>query len=380
MKIAVLSTPWIAVPPTGYGGTERVVYNIVEGLVKRGHDVTLFATGDSQVSSKLKYYFTKAVGNDRNLKRNHYIILNHIYHFYQMVKEEGNFDILHNHLDRVPLFFSDLLKTKVVTTIHNIPYDPNKPDPFGLIQSGREILLQFRNYPYVSISNKQRESLPDLNYVNTIYNSITLSKFDFNPKGEETMIWLGRIDPTKGVDTAIKISQDLKKKLKLAYFLDPGKEEYFQQEIEPLIVNNDYLSIQKEIIDRHTKSDFLGQAKLFLFSIRWDEPFGIVMIEAMACGTPVVAIARGSVPEVIKDGETGFIINPSDNDIRGNFLIKKTGVEGLKEAVNRIYQMPDHEYLKMREKCRLHVKENFTVEKMVNEYEDVYKKLLDHKA
>jgi glycosyltransferase involved in cell wall biosynthesis len=123
-------------------------------------------------------------------------------------------------------------------------------------------------------------------------------------------------------------------------------------------------------------SAFYGGSRLTLFPIQWEEPFGLVMTESMATGTPVIAFARGSVPEVMKDGETGFIINPSDNDIRGNWLIKKTGVEGLIEAINKIYDMPANEYLKMRKNCRKHVEQKFSMEKMVDSYEDVYKKIL----
>lgn len=373
MKIAIISTPWIAVPPLGYGGTERVVFNIVEDMVEKGHQVTLFATGDSKVSAELRHYYQQAVGNNFFLKLNPYYLLNHVNYAFKIIAGE-KFDIIHNNAGRVPLYFKEFVKTPFVTTLHG-SYDKSLKDQYKIAELARQTLIQYKNYPFISISKKQREGLPELNYIKTIYNSVILSEFDFNPQGAEEIIWIGRIAHTKGLDYVIKTARELKKQLSIFSFIDEGEKKYFNQEIKPLI-DDKYVKFFHEMKDAKKKSEFFGKAKLFLFPIRWDEPFGIVMIEAMACGTPVIAFAKGSVPEVVKDGETGFIINYSDQDKRGDFIIKKTGLEGLKSAVEKIYTLPQEKYRTMRKACRQHVEQNFTVSKMVEEYEEVYKKVI----
>lgn len=376
MKIAVISTPWIAVPPVGYGGIERVVYNIVEGMVKRGHDVTLFAPGDSQTSAKLSYFYQKAVGNNLYFKFNPYHMLAHLHHAFSTVKK-GAFDIVHNHAGRLSLFFADFIDTPMVYTLHgSYQKELEQTQDYNITHMANETLRRFGHKPFVSISNKQREGAPELNYMKTIYNSIILSEFNFSPIGGADMLWFGRVAATKGLDTAIHITHAEQKNLAAATFLDPGEREYFEKNIQVLLEGNPYVKVLSEIKDIKMRSDFLGGGRVFLFPIRWDEPFGIVMIEAMATGTPVVAFAKGSVPEVVVDGVTGFIVNYSDEDTRGDWIIKKTGEEGLREAVHKIYSMDEKDYTAMRRACRAHVEEHFTVEKMVDAYEEVYKKVL----
>lgn len=378
MKIAVTSPPWIPVPPAGYGGIERVVSNVIEGLVKKGHDVTLYATGDSKTTAKLSYLYAKALGNHLPLKLNPYHILNHLYHFYK--DAYNKYDIVHDNIGEVALYFADLTKTPMVMTLHGT-FNESTQDLFkdyGTMHSVKELVQKFKHYPYVSISNKQRESLPELNYVSTVYNSIILSEFDFNEYGGNDMIWIGRMNYTKGVDLGIEAAETIKKKFIISSYIDAGDMPYYQKDIEPHLTLG-FLSRTDEIKEIKGKSQFLGNGKLFLFPIRWDEPFGIVMIETMATGTPLVAFSMGSVPEVVKDGKTGFLVNPSDIDIRGNWIIKKTGVKGLCEAIERIYSMPEDQYREMRKACRAHVEKNFTVERMVDKYEKVYEEVLSLK-
>jgi len=265
----------------------------------------------------------------------------------------------------------------MVMTLHGT-FNENTQDLFkdyGTMHSVKELVQKFKDYPYVSISNKQRESLPELNYVSTIYNSIIISEFDFNEHGGNDMVWIGRMNYTKGVDLGIEAAETIKKKFIISSYIDVGDMPYYQKDIEPHLTMG-FLSRTDEMKNIKGKSQFLENGKLFLFPIRWDEPFGIVMIEAMATGTPLVAFSMGSVPEVVKDGETGFLVNPSDADIRGNWIIKKTGVKGLCEAIEKIYSMPENQYRKMRKACRAHVEKNFTVERMVDRYEEVYNKIL----
>jgi len=377
MKIAVTAPPWISTPPQGYGGIELFVTNLVEGLVKKGHNVTLYATGDSTTSAQLDYFYKKALGNHLNNKLNPFYILNHLNHFYKNASTK--YDVIHDNGSdlMLSLFFSDFVTKPILFTLHGA-YADNVKDLFssyGITKSTKDALLQYANKPYISISNDQRKRIPQLNYINTIYHGIHLSQFEFNRNGSNDMTWLGRVNTTKGIDTALKTAIQLKKKIQLAGYVDEGDKEYYNLKIKPLL-NNEYVAWQNEIKDIKSKSTFFGNSKLFLFPLRWDEPFGIVSIEAMATGTPVVAFAMGSLPELIKDGETGFIVNPSDDDIRGNWIIKKTGFEGLCEAVERIYAMTKNEYVTIRETCRTHVEKNFTVETMVDKYEAVYEQII----
>lgn len=371
MKIALISPPWIAVPPIGYGGTENVVYHLTEGLVKRGHDVTLHATGDSMVSSKLTYFFKEALGNNLTLKFHPYNMLSHIFQFFKFGKPE-QFDVIHNHSGRTTSYFMDLFKVPCLHTIHGNYVGESKKHTD---QSGIDVLYEFRHHGYISISDNQRLYMPKINFIDTVYNGAVVEDFKFDAEGGNALVWLGRITPTKGVEDLISTALKLNEKLRIAAFVDRGETDYFTSRIQPLLANNmiDYLS---EIKLMEEKSKFLSSGRVFLFPIQWDEPFGLVMIESMAVGTPVVAFARGSVPEIIKDGVTGFIVNPSDSEIKGDWITKKTGIEGLCEATRRIYTMSKDEYREMRLKCRSHVEQNFTVDVMVRKYELAYLKLI----
>jgi len=191
------------------------------------------------------------------------------------------------------------------------------------------------------------------------------------------MVLTGRIKPEKGFEQAMEVAQLTQRKLILSGDVRASQEKYFYDIIQPKIKINPNLIHFFGFVNHSMMDSFFERGKLMLFPIQWEEPFGLVMVEAMATGTPVVAFARGAVPEVIKDGVTGLIVNPSDKDIRGNWLIKKTGIAGLCEAVEKIYAMPKAEYQQMRRNCRQHVEANFTVEKMVAGYEKVYQKVLE---
>lgn len=377
MKIAILSTPTIALPPIGYGGTERVIYNLSEGLHKKHHEVAVFATGDSKISSNLYYYYNEAIGSSYKLTYNVYYTLNHIYYFLKWLRNKS-FDIVHfNDAGRFSLYFADYLRFPFVTTLHG-SYFPIKDDLYNMREEKIKQLYLFKDYPYISISFAQRQAISSLNYVGNIYNSVILSEFSFNESGGDYISWLGRVDKVKGLDEAILVANLIKKSLISYGHVNDGSIEYFDKVIKPLI--KDKILFKGNLYDANIKSSFLGRAKLFLFPLKWEEPFGITMIESMACGTPVVAFARGSVPEVVKDGKTGFTVNSSEEDKRGEWIVKKTGIEGLCEAVERIYSMPEDEYRQMRKNCRKHVEENFTVEKMVSGYEEVYKKVINRQV
>ncbi len=373
LRIAQIVNVWETVPPTAYGGTELVVYNLCQGLIEKGHLVDLFATGNSKTSGRLFHIFDEPLINKGINWSNYLYSLLHFVYAYDQIKKSGQYDIIHGHYslasDLISLAFAHLQNTPSVFTLHS-------PLTIGQKYEDRKKTFEyFENIHYVSISNSQR-TMP-LSYVATIYHGLNLSLFPFKDSSDDFLLWGGRITPEKGLIFAIALANKLNKKINVVGRVDRENEKnlnYFQTEIKDKL-NNSLVTYFGEI-DSQKRNELCIQSKCFLFPIQWEEPFGLVMIEAMACGTPVIAFARGSVPEVIKDGETGFIVNSSPDDIRGDWIVKKTGIEGLCEAVERIYSMPEEQYRQMRKNCRAHVEKNFTVERMVDQYEDVYKKIL----
>lgn len=373
LKIAILASNHIKLPPLpedvpqGFSGSpEKIMSVITEGMVKKGHDVTLFASGDSQTNARLVSVTQRATAFDPPIDKKQYHEFEYllISTCYRMAKEK-QFDIVHSSFDTRSAYLAPLVSTPTVSTLHS-PLDDHVR---------QRILPHFANTQYyISISNAQRKPLPNLQYIQTIYHGIDILSMQFSDNiQDDYMLFVGRIVADKGIDTSISVAEKLKRKLYLLGSVDET-QPFWTKEIKPHIDN--ILISHFGYIPKERVNHFYQNAKFFLFPIRWEEPFGLVMIEAMATGTPVVAFARGSVPEIMKDGETGFIVNPSDDDIRGDWIIKKTGIEGLCEAVGRIYSMSEEEYLQMRKNCRAHVEKNFTVEKMVDEYEKVYRNIL----
>jgi len=373
LRIAVLASNYIKVPPLpedvpqgDSGAPEKIMSTITEGLVQKGHDVTLFASGDSQTSARLVSVTKRATAFDPKIGKGKHIEFEHllISECYKMAKQ-AKFDIIHSIFDTRSAYYSQFVSTPTVSTLHSPLDDPIK----------QRILPHFTNTQYyISISNAQRKPLPKLQYIQTIYHGIDTLSIEFAENIHDNyMLFVGRIVPDKGIEISINVAEKLKRKLYLIGSADetqPFWTKQIKQHIDNILIYY-HGYIPKERVNHSYQN-----AKLFLFPIQWEEPFGLVMIEAMATGTPVVAFARGSVPEVIKDGETGFIVNPSDEDIRGNWIVKKTGTEGLCEAVEKIYSMSKDEYTQMRRSCRAHVEKNFTVERMVDDYEKVYRNIL----
>ncbi len=372
MKIALLAPIEETVPPTRYGGTEWVVYYLAHYLGKKGHTVDVYGAGDSK---REPYYnlipcVPKSIRtipiyfSDLKLRETKkYLTLAHVTK--QLMAKD--YDIVHNHYGWRFLIFADFISpVKIVTTHHG-------PLSFG---HQNEVFLQYKDKAYISISNNQRRDLPNLNYAATIYNGVDTKLFSYKEQPNQSpsyMLFLARMNEEKGAIEAAKASLETKHPLKVAAKVDHIDQPYFEK-FKPLI-DNQYISFLGEI-DRDKRLDLLQNARLLIAPVKWEEPFGLMFIEAMATGTPVVAFSRGAVPEVIKDGETGFIVNQEDKYNRGNWIVKKTGIEGLREAIERIYSMPQEQYLKMRQACRAHVEKNFTVERMVNEYEKVYEQVL----
>jgi glycosyltransferase involved in cell wall biosynthesis len=347
MKILMISPVIETVPPKKYGGVELVVYNLTEGLVKRGHSVTLFAPAESKTSAKL---IPNAPDGGMRGKPISEVRKAEFLQAAKMLQIGDNFDIIHCHFGADVFPFGQivhLVKTPILFTLHG------RLDLNTLREFYRD--ERYRKLNFISISNDQRGALPELNYLATIYNGIEVENFPFSEKSKDYLIFLGRASPEKGIVPAIKIAKKLNKKLHILAKVDPADREYFEKKVKPLIDNK--LIIFHGEVSHDEKIKWLSKAKCLLFPIEWREPFGLVMIEAMACGVPVIAPARASTPEIIIDGKTGFLVDPQ------NMIEESVKVFKKIDEIKRI-------------DCRKHVEEKFTAEKMVEEYLKIYRKLV----
>lgn len=346
MKIGVVGTIWLNTPPKGYGGTEEVVYNLVNGLVDKGHDVTLFGPKTAKVKAKLIPTVDLPL-REKNVGWENFPYT--LYHITEAFDRAGNFDILHVHLNKsqdfMALPLARLSKTPVVFTIHfEIVNSPPREDRILVLE-------KYRNLPFISISDSQRQGI-DLNFIKTVYNSLNIQSFPFNNKPEDYFVWLGKINPVKGTKEAILAAKKGGHKLLVLGAIDKGMPKmlsYYKDEIKPLIDNKNIIWVGEVSVSE--KARILGKAKAFLNPILWEEPFGLVMVESQACGTPVISFRRGAATEVIIDGENGFLV-----DNLSQMIEKMDQTESIK-----------------RENCRKNVRERFTIEKMIEGYEEAYK-------
>ena len=343
LRIAQIATLYERIPPLLYGGTERVVSYITEELVHRGHDVTLFASGDSLTAARLAPGCPQALrllGKPELAASLQLAMLSDVY--------EGaadRFDIIHTHVDYWSFAFASLTGVPTIATMHG---RLNFPDLHSVYR-------RYRSVPLISISDAQRTPLPFMNWMATIYHGLPRHLLRFSPGGGKYLAFLGRISPEKRPDIAIEVARRVGIPLKIAAKVDVVDRDYFEAIIKPRL-SPPAVEYIGEIAESE-KSEFLGGALALLFTIDWPEPFGLAMIEAMACGTPVVARRCGSVPEVLRDGITGYIAD---------------SVEELAAAVHKI----DH---LSREACRAEFERRFTVEQMADRYEQVYLDTIDHR-
>ena len=346
MKILMISPVIETVPPKKYGGVELVVYNLTEELIKRGHSVTLFAPAESKTSAKL---IPNAQNGGMRGKPIEEVRRAEFLQAAKMLEIENDFDIIHCHFGADVFPFGQvahLLKTPILFTLHG------RLDLHTLREFYQD--ERYRKLNFVSISNDQRGALPELNYVATVYNGVDLKNFPFSEKSEDYLISLGRVSPEKGIVPAIKIAKRLNETLHILAKVDPADREYYEKKVKPLIDNK--LIIFHGEVSHKEKVKWLSKARVLLFPIEWREPFGLVMIEAMACGVPVIAPARASTPEIVLDGKTGFLVDPQNMIEESIRVFKKI------DEIKRI-------------ECRKHVEKNFTAEKMVEEYLKIYQKL-----
>ncbi|MFN7088761.1 MAG: glycosyltransferase family 4 protein [Candidatus Paceibacteria bacterium] len=355
LKIAVLASNFIRipprpkdVPPQHSGAPERMVSLITEGLISRGHQVTLFASGDSRTKGKLISVTKRAAATDPEIgfspSKPHvpyeYLLISKAY---QMAKQ-GYFDIIHSHLDFPAAYFAPLVKTPTVSTLHS-----------PLLGARKEILSRFKNSQYyISISNAQRKPLPDLQYIATIYHGLEIQKIPFGKTPKNYLAFSARIHPSKGVKEAIWLARKLN--LKLIIMGSRGDDEYWQKQIRPQIDNEQI--IYKGFLAQGQMYEIIKQAKAYVLPLQWEEPFGLTLVEAMACGTPVFTLDRGSAKEVVKQGKTGFVVE---------------NMTQMAKAFKKIDQMK-------RQDCRKWAEERFSVERMVLDYEKAFYKIIQKES
>jgi glycosyltransferase involved in cell wall biosynthesis len=376
IKVAFVSISHKAISPVSTGGLETFAIYYLNQLKQLDCQITLFAAKETDISLFPGINFVPLFSIDDDIQKakdenleSKTFTLNYTMFQYaclaKVLERKDEFDVIHFSCAQwyVPLILGQNTDKPIISTVH-----VNNLKESSL----KYVFNNFKKTFLVNISNFS--SIPFSNYQNRekIYNGIDLSLFPFKTNSNNYFGWLGRIAPSKGLKEALLTT----KKADVEFIASGPKDftDYYQKEIEPL------LDGKRKLIDPlglKDKDRFLSDAKAVLLPIQWEEPFGLVAIEAMACGTPVISFARGAMPEIIIDGITGFIINSSEGDERGDFIIKKTGIAGLVEAIQRLNSLSAEDYLKMRKACRKRVEENFTTKQMAEGYEKFYKKILN---
>ncbi|HQA66697.1 MAG TPA: glycosyltransferase family 4 protein [Aggregatilineales bacterium] len=341
MRIAQVAPLYESVPPRFYGGTERIVAFLTEELVRQGHEVTLFASGDSETSATLVPICPKALRMTERVEDDvaYYTVM--LEKVFQMADD---FDLIHFHSGYQHFPLARIHQRPNLTTLHG------RLDLPGLVP----LFEEYTDMPVVSISDSQRRPLPDANWQGTIYHGLPLDAYTFHPEPGSYLAFLGRLSPEKRVDRAIEIAKRLDMDLHIAAKINWFEREYFETKIQPLM-DHPRIHFHGEISEEE-KNEFLGNAATLLFPIDWPEPFGLVMIEAMACGTPVVAFRQGAVPEVVDHGRSGFVVNT---------------IEEAVQAVEDALQLD-------RALVRQMFEERWTVSRMAEDYVATYERVLEH--
>jgi len=341
MRIAQVAPLYESVPPTLYGGTERVVSYLTEELVRLGHEVTLFASGDSQTNAKLVAACPRALWRDADCRET---LPHHVRLMELVFADVSRFDVIHFHCDYLHFPLLRHCPCPNVTTLHGRLHTPDMGP----------LLAWYPQVPLVSISNDQRRPLPDANWQTTVYHGLPRGLHTYRERPGEYLAFLGRMSPEKRVDRAIEIARRAGMRLKIAAKIYPEERAYFDEAVQPRLRESQrWVEFIGEVGGRD-KDEFLGNARALLFPIDWPEPFGLVMIEAMACGTPVIGWRKGSVPEVVTDGVTGFVVD---------------SIEQAVQAVERVANLS-------RRACRQIFEERFDAARMAGNYVDVYRRLV----
>lgn len=340
MRIAQLAPLYESVPPRGYGGTERVVSYLTEELVRAGHDVTLFASGDSKTTARHVPCAPRALRLDPNRPDE---LAPHLLAIEAAYAREGDFDLVHSHLDHLPYLVARRSATPTLTTLHG---------RLDLPHLG-PIYREFGEQAVVSISDSQRRPLPWVRWAGTVHHGLPEDLYRFHPEAGDYLAFVGRLSVEKRVDRAVEIAIRTGRPLRIAAKIDPADEAYFREVVRPLLAHPLVEYVGE--IDDSEKNAFLGGAAALLFPIDWPEPFGLVMIEALACGTPVIAWCHGSVAEVIGHGDTGWLCEDIADGVRAV------------DSLDRI----------RRARCRAVFEERFTAARMAHDYVEIYEALVE---
>lgn len=342
MRIAQVSPLYESVPPKYYGGTERVVSYLTEELVKMGHEVTLYASGDSMTKARLKPMCHRALRLDKHSVDP---VADHVLLAQRIFDDSHHYDVVHSHIDYMPYPLYRMMKTPNVTTLHGRLDIPNL----------HSLYQEFEDIAVVSISNYQRMPLSWARWIETVYHGLPEDLYEYQEKPGDYLAFIGRISPEKRLDFAITIAKKSGMKLKIAAKVDDVDQKYFSTVIKPLLDDPCVEYIGE--IGEAEKNEFLGNAYALVFPIDWPEPFGLVMIEAMACGTPIIARLQGAVPEVMEHGTTGYIIKDTEDGVR---------------AVKNIHKLS-------RLRCRKVFEQRFTARIMAENYIKVYEEVIRQK-
>jgi len=340
LRVAMISPLFESVPPKLYGGTERIVFQLCQGLTDQDVEVVLFASGDSLVECSMHAVIPEGLRLKQPPVNDS--LAYHYKMMAQVAKQAPEFDVIHNHSDYWMFPLTEMTQTPILSTLHGRLDLPDSHAAYCSFPKGH----------LISISDAQRKPLPDLPWLSTIYHGLDLEKFKFHPKPGQYLAFLGRISEEKKPEWAIQIAKHAGVPLKIAAKIEGALgQDYYSRLVKPH-VDGKFIEYIGEISE-HEKSEFLGNALALVFPIDWPEPFGLVMIEALACGTPVLARPYGSVPEILKDGVTGFV---------------HSDLEVLAQKVGRLSQIS-------RLECRQWVNERFSLQRMTEDYIDVYRKL-----
>ncbi len=368
MNIAIICSNYFNIKKDTANGTAIFDYSLITHLAKRAPNdpVTVFASGASELPVPVESIDHEPSSADTDLIGSGKNVLYEQTLLAKAFSMQDQFDVYHINIGDgdIALPFSRFVHKPILITIHHL-LDTDYMRKYFSFYAGHT------NVHFISTSNAQRKVLPDLNYAATIYHGVDQDVFSFDERGGEHIMWAGRAIPEKGIHHVVDVANAAKRQAKLFGIHRKQHEAWLKE----AVLEKLELSTFETGKHRYELVEHFQQSKVFLFPVSYEESFGLVLIEAMSCGTPVIAFARGSIPEVVEDGVTGFIVNESESDVRGDWIVKKTGVSGLLEAVERLYAMSDEEYRAMRKACRARVMTHFTIDAMVDQYINIYNKL-----